>query len=81
MALDEAAASRGRDVVALSILKMVIDELMAELPEAHRRIVEMRIEGHEVAEITDAVGRSKRSVERVLQQFRARLGRSIEQGD
>ena len=76
----EEATGRGRDEEALTILKMVVDELMDELPEAHRRIIEMRIEGHEIAEITAAVGRSKRSVERVLQQFRARLGRSIEQG-
>ena len=74
------AAERGRDEQALTILKMVVDDLMAELPDSHRKIIEMRIEGHEVAEITDSVGRSKRSVERVLQQFRARLGQSIEQG-
>jgi RNA polymerase sigma-70 factor (ECF subfamily) len=76
----EAAEGRGRDEQALTILRMVVDELMAELPESHRKIIEMRIEGHEVAEITDAVGRSKRSVERVLQQFRARLGQLIERG-
>ena len=76
----EDAVGGGCDEQALSILRMVVDELMAELPEAHRRIVEMRIEGHEVGEIANDVGRSKRSVERVLQQFRARLGRSIEEG-
>lgn len=76
----EGAEGRGRDEQALTILKLVVDELMAELPDAHRKIIEMRIEGHEVAEITAAVGRSMRSVERVLQQFRARLGRLIEGG-
>jgi RNA polymerase sigma-70 factor (ECF subfamily) len=77
----EGAEGRGRDEQALTILRMVVDEMMAELPESHRKIIEMRIESHEVAEITAAVGRSKRSVERVLQQFRARLGQLIEQGD
>lgn len=76
----EGAEGRGRDEQALTILKMVVDELMDELPESHRRIVAMRIDGHEVAEITAAVGRSKRSVERVLQQFRARLGQLIDRG-
>ena len=76
----EGAEGRGRDEQALTILKVVVDELMAELPESYRKIIEMRIEGHEIAEITAAVGRSKRSVERVLQQFRDRLGRLIEGG-
>ena len=36
-------------------------------------MIELRIEGHEVNEIAAAVQRSKRSVERVLQDFRQRL--------
>jgi hypothetical protein len=36
-------------------------------------MIELRIEGHEVNDIAVAVQRSKRSVERVLQDFRQRL--------
>ncbi|MBA4065198.1 MAG: sigma-70 family RNA polymerase sigma factor [Isosphaera sp.] len=57
----------------LAVLRMVIDDALARLPEGTRRIVELRVEGFEVAEVADRVGRSKRSVERVLQQFRDEL--------
>jgi len=63
----------GRDETALSLLRMVVEELLQDLPEAHRKIIELRIEGHEVNEIATAVQRSKRSVERELQEFRQRL--------
>ncbi len=66
-------ARTGQDEVALTTLRLTIEEALADLPEVHRRMVELRIEGHEVAEIAAAVGRSKRSVERVLQDFRKRL--------
>ena len=36
-------------------------------------MIELRIEGHEVNEIAASVQRSKRSVERELQNFRKRL--------
>jgi DNA-directed RNA polymerase specialized sigma24 family protein len=57
----------------MTILKMVIEELLEGMPEANRRMIELRIEGYEVAEITEKVQRSKRTVERVLQGFRNRL--------
>ena len=52
---------------------MVIEELLEGMPAANRRMIELRIEGYEVAEITEQVQRSKRTVERVLQGFRSRL--------
>lgn len=61
------------DETALSLLRMVIDDLLQDLPESHRKIIELRIEGHEVNEIATVVQRSKRSVERELQDFRHRL--------
>lgn len=67
-----ADATQG-DEGPLRLLQMVIDELLAELPEAHRRMIELRISGHNVNEIAETTGRAKRSVERVLQQFRQRL--------
>ena len=63
----------GKDDAALNFLQMVIHDLMRDLPQAHRRMIELRIEGHEVNEIATAVQRSKRSVERELQEFRKRL--------
>lgn len=71
----------GQDETALAILRMVVDEVLVALPESHRRIVELRIEGHEVEEIAAAVGRSKRTTERVLQEFRNRLGSIIHEVD
>lgn len=77
-AIDRAAESgSGRDEAALTVLRLTIDEALSGLPEASRRMVELRVEGHEVAEIAAAVGRSKRSVERVLQDFRKRLDAQI----
>jgi RNA polymerase sigma-70 factor, ECF subfamily len=72
---DEAARVAGAtaDQTGEAVLRMVIDDALARLPDGTRRIVELRVEGFEVAEIADRVGRSKRSVERVLQQFRDEL--------
>lgn len=61
------------DTAATAMLQMVIDEVLSNLPEGHREVVRMRIEGHEVADIATATGRSKRTVERVLQEFRGRM--------
>ena len=61
------------DTAAESFLQLVIDEALERLPEPHRQMVRMRIEGHEVAEIATTTARSKRSVERVLQDFRRHL--------
>jgi RNA polymerase sigma-70 factor (ECF subfamily) len=73
-AFDRAVESQsGPDEDALNFLRLVVEELLQGLPEVHRRMVELRIEGHEVNDIAAAVQRSKRSVERVLQDFRQRL--------
>jgi RNA polymerase sigma-70 factor (ECF subfamily) len=61
------------DEVALTTLRMVIDELLGSLPPSMRAIVEMRVEGHEVEEIARRTQRSRRSVERALHEFRSRL--------
>jgi RNA polymerase sigma-70 factor, ECF subfamily len=69
----------GKDEAALNLLRMVVEELLQGLHESHRRMIELRIEGHEVNEIAAAVQRSKRSVERVLQDFRERLDALIKE--
>jgi RNA polymerase sigma-70 factor (ECF subfamily) len=74
------ASKRARDEGALTVLRMVIDEVMEGMPVANRKMIELRIEGYEVAEIGEKVERSKRTVERVLQGFRDRLEGLIHEG-
>jgi RNA polymerase sigma-70 factor, ECF subfamily len=69
-ALDATPAS---DDEALTTLRMTVDELLAPLSPSHREIIDLRVAGHEVAEIAARTGRAKRSVERILQEFRRKL--------
>jgi RNA polymerase sigma-70 factor, ECF subfamily len=71
----------GKDEASLAVLRMVVEEALKDLPESHRRMIELRIDGHEVLEISRDVGRSKRSVERALQDFRRRMGELIHEVD
>ncbi len=64
--------------LAYDSLRLVIADLIYDLPESNRQIIDLRIEGHEVAEIAAKSGRSKRTVERTLQQFRERLRQLID---
>jgi DNA-directed RNA polymerase specialized sigma24 family protein len=50
---------------------------MSDMLEVNRQIITQRIEGYEVSEIAANVNRSKRTVERVLQDFRTRLAKMI----
>lgn len=54
-------------------LRMIIDEALEQLPPSHRPMVQLRLEGFEVAEIAQKTGRSKRTVERLLQEARKSL--------
>jgi DNA-directed RNA polymerase specialized sigma24 family protein len=56
-----------------AILHLCVEDALGQLPALHRSMAELRIEGHEVAEIARQVGRSKRTVERTLQDVRTRL--------
>lgn len=79
-ALDAGAEAEpdGRDEDALTTLRLVVDELLAELSGPQRAVIEDRIAGYEVAEIAARVGCSRRTVERCLQTFRARLAAQLE---
>ena len=79
-ALDDRGATVA-DEAPLAVLGMVIEELLAQLPEASRVIVRMRIEGYEVSDIAAQTGRAKRSVERLLQGFRQQLADMIEEAE
>jgi RNA polymerase sigma-70 factor (ECF subfamily) len=64
------------DGSAAAFLRLVMNEQLAALPESNRAIIRLRTEGYEVAEIAASTGRARRTVERVLQDFRARLTRA-----
>lgn len=61
------------DESSLAFLRLVIEDELREYPEVSRQIIRMRIEGYDISEIVTATGRSRRTVERVLQAFRAQL--------
>jgi len=63
-----------------TFLQLVLEETLENMPAQHRKIVEMRLDGLEVTEIAEKLGRSKRTVERLLQQARARLSVLLEEG-
>ena len=56
-----------------AILRLTISEMLLEFPEVNRTIIELRMENHDVASIAHQVGRTKRTVERVLKGFREKL--------
>jgi RNA polymerase sigma factor (sigma-70 family) len=73
IAPDESKIADKQNDEALSVLQMTIDDVLGRLPLNQRRIIELRIAGFEVAEIAEKTGRARRSVERILQEFRDRL--------
>ncbi len=66
---------------ALTVLRLTIHDLLDQLPDTQRQMVLLRIEGHDVQSIATGTGRSKRSVERVLQEFRKRLGSHLQRNE
>jgi RNA polymerase sigma-70 factor (ECF subfamily) len=70
--------AEGGDGGALAFLHLVIDEALGRLNPVQRQMVELRIEGYAVAEIAERTGRAKRTVERLLQEARERLGQSLD---
>jgi RNA polymerase sigma-70 factor (ECF subfamily) len=69
------------DQTPAQILNFVVQDVLGQLPVVQQQIVELRIDGHEVGQIADITGRSKRTVERVLQKFRLRLAELIDDAD
>jgi RNA polymerase sigma-70 factor, ECF subfamily len=58
---------------AYLLLKMAVEEALDRLPAQHKLVTQLRMEGDDVAEIARKTGRSKRSVERILQECREKL--------
>jgi RNA polymerase sigma-70 factor (ECF subfamily) len=71
--IDPAAEPDDGEDFATSFLRLVVKDTLERMPPLERQALELRMEGYEVAEIADRVGRSKRTVERCLQQARTRL--------
>jgi RNA polymerase sigma-70 factor, ECF subfamily len=74
------AAQPGEDAAAYAALQLTVEEALERFSPQQRLMIELRIQGHEVAEIARQTGRSKRSVERALQEVRAGLRALLEEG-
>jgi RNA polymerase sigma-70 factor (ECF subfamily) len=68
-----------QDAAALAFLQLSVEEALGQLPSSQREMVTLRIEGFEVAEIAQQTGRSKRTVERLLQAARKKLAHLLEE--
>ncbi len=81
--LNEASAGRVEehasvgDDTAYATLQLTLADALGRLPPHSRAMVELRIQGHEIGEIARQTGRSKRTVERTLQEVRGSLRRSL----
>lgn len=62
-------------------LQVVAEDLVDAMPEPLREVVRLRLEGYAVDEIAAQIGRTKRSVERLLQECRQRLGLLLQEGE
>jgi RNA polymerase sigma-70 factor (ECF subfamily) len=77
---DPLAAVAERDDSAAAALRLHIAEALEHLGADQRRAVELRMQGYEVAEIARALGRSKRTGERLLQEAREMLRVALHEG-
>lgn len=59
------------------LLEQTIREFTESLDRDHRRVVELRVAGYEIADIAATLGKSKRTVERMLQRIRAVMQEEI----
>ena len=62
-------------------LDLVLDEILEQLSCESRNMAKLRLEGYKVAEIARKTGRSRRTVERILQETRAKLGQLVREED
>ncbi len=79
----ESQAQQGQEAgdIGLTFLQMVVVETLEQWSPEHRQMIALRIDGHEVAEIAEQMRRSKRTVERVLQEFRRQLAEVLDEVD
>jgi RNA polymerase sigma factor (sigma-70 family) len=72
--IDQLPSELRSDNEATALLRMSVEEVLDRMTKDQSRIIRLRMEDHGVEEIAKMVGRSKRSVERILQEGRVRLG-------
>lgn len=70
---DDVPGQDGSEEAAFTVLHLTIEDALRDMPDSLRTMVELRIQGHEVADIAARIGRSKRTIERSLQEVRTRL--------
>ena len=64
---------QGSQKYSLEELRVVIEEFTEGLDPSRRQVLDMRVEGFEVTEIAKRLNKSKRTVERILQELRSLL--------
>lgn len=68
------------DRASCAFLQMVIEEALESMSAQHRQVVELRMEGFDVVQIAEKMKRSRRTVERLLQQARTKLASCLDEG-
>ena len=78
----ELAARQGMSIddTSLQILRIVLDELFIGMTNTQQEVVQLRIEGYKTDDIAQRTGRSSRTVERVLREFRLKLNEQLNVG-
>jgi RNA polymerase sigma-70 factor, ECF subfamily len=77
--LEPLAMPEDGEEFAANFLRLVVQDTLEQLPSAERQMLELRMEGHDITEIAGRVSRSKRTVERILQQARTRLRQVLDE--
>jgi RNA polymerase sigma-70 factor (ECF subfamily) len=62
-----------------AVLRETVEQLLRELPESQRPIVQMSLQGYTAQEISQQLGRAERSVRRLREQVRLKLERLQEE--
>ena len=78
--LETTGKLKTRDETSLKVLEMVIEELLSGRTSTQQSIVRLRIDGYQIDDIAERTQQSKRTVERVLRDFRLQLGTQIDVG-
>lgn len=78
---EQAAEEGGQDDGASAFLQVVVGESLGRLPPQLRQVVALRLEGYEVVEIAEKTQRSRRTVERLLQESRQHLAELLQPKD
>lgn len=58
---------------SMQTLEVVLDDFLGNLPETQATVARLRMEGYQVDEIAQRTGRSKRTIERILNSLRQHL--------